>query len=58
MYKSWEQMNKKDKIVAGLIGSIHLMALAAPFTASTESFWWFFIGYMISAQGITMSYHR
>lgn len=31
-YKNWEQMNEKDKIVAKLIGAIHALALAAPFT--------------------------
>jgi hypothetical protein len=30
--KNWDQLNEKDKIVAKLIGSIHLMTLAAPFT--------------------------
>jgi hypothetical protein len=31
VYKNFQEMNKKDKIVAGLIGSVHLMACYAPF---------------------------
>ena len=30
-YKKWEKMNQKDKIVAGIIGLTHVMALGAPF---------------------------
>jgi stearoyl-CoA desaturase (delta-9 desaturase) len=51
-------MNKKDKIVAGLLGSIHALALLAPFTCTPDALGLFFWGYLISCQGITMSYHR
>jgi len=51
-------MNKKDQIVATLLGSIHGMALFAPFFYTPAAFWWFFGGYMLTCQGITMSYHR
>ena len=40
-------MNKKDKIVAGLIGSIHALALLAPFTYSPGAVGWAFWSYMI-----------
>lgn len=51
-------MNKKDQIVAGLIGSIHALALAAPFTASAGMFKLFFAGYLVNCFGITMCFHR
>jgi len=51
-------MNKKDKIVAGLIGSIHALALAAPFTYSGDMLKVFAAGYVINSLGITMSFHR
>lgn len=51
-------MNKKDKIVSGLIGSIHALALLAPFTYSPGAVGWAFWSYMLVCQGITMSYHR
>ena len=57
-YKSWKQMNKKDKIVAGILGSIHALALLAPFTYSPGAVGWAFWSYMLTCQGITLSYHR
>lgn len=57
-YKSWKSMNKKDKIVAGLLGSIHGLALLAPFTYTPAALGMFFWGYMLTCQGITMSFHR
>jgi stearoyl-CoA desaturase (Delta-9 desaturase) len=57
-YKNWEQMNKKDKIVAGIFLSIHAMALLAPFTYSSTALGWFFISYMVAVPGITLGYHR
>ena len=57
-YKGWTEMNKKDQIVAGLIGSIHALALAAPFTASAGMFKLFAVGYLINCFGITLSFHR
>jgi hypothetical protein len=57
-YKSWSKMNKKDKIVAGILGSIHALALLAPFTYSPGAVGWAFWSYMITLQGITLSYHR
>jgi len=52
-------MNQKDKIVAQLIGGIHLGAfLLAPFTYTPQAFWVGAIGYFLTAQGITLSYHR
>ena len=47
VYKSWAKMNKKDKIVAGLIGSIHALALLAPFTYSPGAVGWAFWSYMV-----------
>ena len=58
VYKTWEKMNRKDKIVAGLIGSIHALALLAPFTYTPGALGWAFWSYMIACQGITLSYHR
>ena len=51
-------MNKKDKIVAGILGSIHALALLAPFTYSPGAVGWAFWSYMLTLQGITLSYHR
>ncbi len=51
-------MNKKDKIVAGLIGSIHLIACYAPFCYTPWAAKLCFIGYVLTAMGITTSYHR
>jgi len=57
--KSWGKMNKKDQIVASLIGSIHMLAfLFAPFTYTPTAFWVGFVGYMFTSLGITASYHR
>ena len=57
-YKGWSAMNKKDKIVAGLIASIHGLALAAPFTYSANMLKLFAAGYLVNCFGITMSFHR
>ncbi len=51
-------MNKKDKIVAGLIGTIHLMSLAAPFTYGPGALKWFAVNYALCVFGITVSFHR
>lgn len=51
-------MNKKDQIVAGLIGSIHVMALAAPFTYSAGMLQLLAGSYIVNCLGITLSYHR
>lgn len=51
-------MNKKDQIVAGIIASTHIMALGAPFCYTPQAFQLCFWGYMITALGITASFHR
>jgi len=51
-------MNKKDKIVAGLIMTIHGMALGAPFTFGPGALKWLGINYAICLLGITASFHR
>lgn len=58
MYKSWSQMNRKDQIVAGIIGSTHILALGAPFCYSPGMFQLCFCGYILTALGITASFHR
>ena len=58
MYKSWSKMNKKDQIVAGIIAATHIIALGAPFTYSPKMFQLCFWGYMLTALGITASFHR
>ena len=56
--KNWSELNEKDKIVAKLIGGIHLMCLAAPFTYSASAVPLMLGGYLFSILGITLSYHR
>lgn len=51
-------MNKKDQIVAGLIGGTHLIALGAPFCYTPEAGLLCFGGYVATAMGITISFHR
>ena len=58
MYKSWAKMNQKDKIVAGIIGLTHVMALGAPFCYTPWAAQMCFWGYVATAMGITTSYHR
>lgn len=56
--KNWAEMNEKDKFVAKLIGGVHVLALAAPFTYSENMLWLMLSGYFFSCLGITLSYHR
>mmetsp|Transcript_6763 Transcript_6763/g.11358 ORF Transcript_6763/g.11358 Transcript_6763/m.11358 type:complete len:428 (+) Transcript_6763:161-1444(+) len=56
--KSLEEMNEKDKVVLGLVAGIHGMCLAAPFTYTPEAFELCILGYILTAMGITTSYHR
>ena len=49
----------KDKFYAGFLLTLHLVALAAPFTLSWHNFWMFMGAYFVTgALGITLSYHR
>jgi len=51
-------MNMKDKIVAGIIMSVHLMSLAAPFTYGPGALKWLGYNYLACLLGITISFHR
>ena len=53
-----QEMKHKDKFVAGIIASLHIGALFAPFTYTFQSFQLFLIFYLISGLGVTLSYHR
>eukprot|EP00887_Chlorella_sp_A99_P002810 scaffold6.g2810.t1 len=53
------QWSTKDKLYAGFLGGMHVLALGALFTISWENFWMFMAGYFVTgALGITLSYHR
>ena len=57
-YKNWSEMNKKDKIVAGLILTIHAMSLGAPLTWGPGALKWLGVNYFLCLLGITASFHR
>ena len=52
------EMNKKDKIVAGLIMTIHAMSLGAPLTWGPGALKWLGVNYFLCLLGITASFHR
>ena len=51
-------MTEKDRIVASIVSIFHIGALFAPFTFSYFNLLLFAIFFIISALGITLSYHR
>ncbi len=58
IYKKYNEMNMKDKIIFKLIVGIHLLSLGAPFFYTPDAFKIMILGYIVTTLGITTSYHR
>jgi len=57
-YINLEKMSDKDKTVLSVVTGVHIGALFAPFTYTHNAFLIFIMFYLLSAIGITLSYHR
>ncbi len=58
IYKTYNEMNIKDKIVFKLIVYINLLYLGTPFFYTPGAFKIIVLGYIVTKLGITTSYHR